>query len=94
MIVSDYPEKIANAIMDHLGKGVTFINGQGGYTKEHKKIVFCVITRLELAELKQLVLEIDSSAFMTIENVHEVTGGQFRKKKPILKSTWKKFFNL
>ncbi len=90
IIVSDLYEDIALAIMNHLERGVTYIDGQGGYTKEPKKIIFCVITRLELAELKHLISEIDPSAFIAIENVHEVTGGFIKKKKPLLKFNQKK----
>ncbi len=93
IIVSDYYEEIALAIMQHLERGVTYIDGQGGYTKEPKKIIFCVITRLELAELKHLIGEIDPSAFIAIENVHEVTGGFIKKKKQMLKFTQKKLLN-
>ncbi|OGI01163.1 MAG: hypothetical protein A2Y25_09025 [Candidatus Melainabacteria bacterium GWF2_37_15] len=92
IIVSDYYEEIASAIMTHLERGVTFIEGQGGYTKEPKKIIFCVITRLELAEMKHLVSEIDPKAFMAIENVHEVSGGRLHKTNQLLKFTQKKLF--
>ncbi|HSA06324.1 MAG TPA: YitT family protein [Candidatus Gastranaerophilales bacterium] len=85
IIVSEYPEEIATAIMNRLERGVTFIDGHGGYTGEYKKIVFCVITRLELAELKHIVSDIDPSAFIAIENVHEVTGGKVKKKRPLIK---------
>lgn len=92
IIVSDYHEEIAEAIMTHLDRGVTYIEGQGGYTKEPKKIIFCVITRLELAEMKHLVAEIDPTAFMAIENVHEVSGGRLTKKNPLFKFTQKKLY--
>ncbi len=93
IIVTDYYEEISNAIMSHLERGVTLIEGQGGYTGEPKKIVFCVITRLELAEMKKLVSEIDPNAFIAIENVHEVSGGKLNRKNPLLKFTQKKLFN-
>lgn len=82
-IVSEKPDKIAKAIMKTLERGVTFIDGKGGYTGEYRKLIFCVITRLEITELKRIVCEIDPSAFIAIENVHEVAGGQVKKKKPI-----------
>jgi uncharacterized membrane-anchored protein YitT (DUF2179 family) len=83
IIVSDKYEEIAKSIMEHLERGVTFLDGQGGYTKEPKKIIFCVITRLEMAEMKQMVLDIDPNAFMAIENVHEVTGGVLKRNVPL-----------
>jgi len=92
IIITDYYEEISNAIMNTLERGVTLIEGQGGYTKEPKKIIFCVITRLELAEMKHIVSEIDPNAFIAIENVHEVSGGRLAKKNQLLKFTQKKLF--
>lgn len=84
IIVSESPQHVAESIMSTLHKGVTYIEGSGAYTGEYRKIVFCVISRLELAELKRLVFEIDPAAFIAIENVHEVTGGQVKNKKPLI----------
>lgn len=92
IIVTDYYDEIANAIMQQLERGVTLIEGQGGYTREPKKIIFCVITRLELAEMKHIVSEIDPNAFIAIENVHEVSGGKLTKKNNLFKFTQKKLF--
>lgn len=79
MIISDKYDEISAAIINDLDKGVTFIEAQGAYTKEPKKIIYCVINRLELSQLRELVSDIDQSAFITIENVHEVQGGRTRK---------------
>ena len=81
IIISDLYEDIAQDIMTKFERGVTYIQGQGAYSGEDKKIIFCVISRLELANLKNHVLEIDPSAFIAIENVHEVEGGQVKKQK-------------
>jgi len=81
IIISDKYEEIAQDIMNKFERGVTYIEAQGAYSGENKKIVFCVITRLELANLKNHVLDIDPTAFIAIENVHEVEGGQVKKQK-------------
>ncbi|HWR45632.1 YitT family protein [Sporomusa sp.] len=80
MIVSDRPDDIADALMARLGRGVTVLHGEGGYTKERKDVLYSVITRLEMAKLKSIIDEIDESAFVTINDVHEVMGGRFKKK--------------
>ncbi|MCX7781276.1 MAG: YitT family protein [Negativicutes bacterium] len=80
LIVSDRPDEIADALMARLGRGVTRLHGQGGYTKEKKDVLYSVITRLELAKLKSIIDEIDGDAFVTINDVHEVMGGRFKKK--------------
>lgn len=80
MIVSDKPDEITETLMARLGRGVTVLHGEGGYTKERKDVLYCVITRLEMAKLKSIVDEVDENAFVTFNDVHEVMGGQFKKK--------------
>lgn len=80
MIVTEKPEDITETLMARLGRGVTVLHGEGGYTKERKNILYCVITRLEMAKLKAIIDEIDENAFVTFNDVHEVMGGQFKKK--------------
>lgn len=80
MIISDHPEDIADALMARLGRGVTILHGEGAYTKGRKNVLYCVITRLEMAKLKSIVDELDEHAFVTFNDVHEVMGGRFKKK--------------
>lgn len=80
MIVSEKPDEIAAALMARLGRGVTVMFGEGGFTGEPKKILYSVITRLEIAKLKAIVYEWDEDAFVTIHEVHEVIGGRVKKK--------------
>ncbi|MEJ8545083.1 YitT family protein [Brevibacillus borstelensis] len=79
-IISEEYAEIGDALTARLGRGVTYLEGEGGYSGEYKKIIFCVITRLEEAKLKSIVEEIDSSAFLAIGNIHDVRGGRFKKK--------------
>ncbi|MFJ7953822.1 YitT family protein [Lysinibacillus sp. NPDC096418] len=79
-IISDEIDEIGQAIMDRLGRGVTFLHGEGAYTGNDKKVIFTVITRLEESKLKIIVSEIDDSAFLAIGNIAEVSGGRFKKK--------------
>lgn len=78
IIISGKYQEISEDIINKFERGVTFIEGEGAYTGEKKKLIFCVITRLELANLKNHVMEIDPYAFIAIENVHEVVGGKIR----------------
>ena len=80
IIVSDHSEAIADALMARLGRGVTFLKGQGAYSGDDKRILYTVITRLEIAKLKTIVEEIDENAFVTINDVYDVLGGTFKKK--------------
>ncbi|MFX3674348.1 MAG: YitT family protein [Paenisporosarcina sp.] len=79
-IISDYVEEVGQAIMDRLGRGVTYLHGEGAYTGDTKKIIFTVITRLEEAKLKTIVEDIDIHAFLAIGNIAEVRGGRFKKR--------------
>ena len=79
-IISDNSKEIGEAIMSRLGRGVTFINGEGAYSGEDKKVIFCVIARLEEAKLKEIVTEYDDRAFLAVADIAEVRGGRFKKK--------------
>jgi uncharacterized membrane-anchored protein YitT (DUF2179 family) len=79
-IISDSPDEIGDALGARLGRGITYLSGEGGYSGEDKKVIFCVITRLEEAKLKSIVEEIDPTAFLAIGHIHDVSGGRFKKK--------------
>lgn len=80
MIVSDAPDEIAETLLHRLGRGVTVFYGEGGYSGQQKKVLYSVITRLEIAKLKNIVMEKDEKAFVTIHEVHDVLGGQVKKR--------------
>lgn len=79
-IISESYKEIGDALMDRLGRGVTYMTGEGGFSGDDKKVIFCVITRLEEAKLKSIVDELDPAAFLAIGNIHDVKGGRFKKK--------------
>lgn len=79
-IISENHKQIGDTILARLGRGVTYLHGEGAYTGDDKKVIFCVITRLEEAKLKSIVEEIDTSAFLSIANITEVRGGRFKKR--------------
>ncbi|OCT12776.1 hypothetical protein A8709_31690 [Paenibacillus pectinilyticus] len=79
-IISDSFRQIGEAILDRLGRGVTYLEGEGGFSGDNKKVIFCVITRLEEAKLKSIVDELDPKAFLAVGNIHDVKGGRFKKR--------------
>jgi len=79
-IISDESQKIGDAISARLGRSVTYLSGEGGYSGDEKKVIFSVITRLEESKLKEIVDEIDKSSFLAMGAIHDVSGGQFKKK--------------
>lgn len=85
MIVSEKSEEIKNAITKNMGRGVTVLQGKGGFGKrghqeEDYDVIFSVITRLELQKLKTEVAKIDENAFMVENSVSDIKGGMIKKR--------------
>jgi uncharacterized membrane-anchored protein YitT (DUF2179 family) len=76
LIMCTKPEELSKIITHELGLGLTFIKGKGGYSGEDRDILFIIVERLDLAQLKEIVLHEDPSAFIAIENLHEVAYGR------------------
>ncbi|EMS71640.1 YitT family protein [Ruminiclostridium cellobioparum] len=79
-IISDKADEIAEAITARLGRGVTFIDGKGGFSGNDKTILYSVITRLEISKLKSIIYDKDEDAFVTINDVSDVMGGKHKKR--------------
>ena len=77
MIITQKPMELANKINDELGRGVTFISGQGYYSKNDLKIVYCIVARNEMVKMKEMIHSIDPMAFITITEAHEILGEGF-----------------
>ncbi len=77
MIMTGEPEKIADAIMIELDRGVTFLYGQGGYTRQDRKIVYAVVSMRQVSRIREITLDIDANAFFIISDANEVTGEGF-----------------
>ena len=79
-IITDFSEQIGKEIMKTMDTSVTYIDAEGGYSGRKKRLVYCVISRLEITKIKTITKEIDPHAFIAIENVHEVEGVRVKKK--------------
>lgn len=77
MIITNQPDKVKERILNGLGRGVTELAARGGYTGTDRPVLYCVISRAEVAQVKALVSEADPRAFMVIGNAHEVLGEGF-----------------
>lgn len=76
MIISSKPHELGKVIMEDLGVGLTVMYGRGGYSGDEREILYIVVERLQLAELKEIVHKEDPSAFIAVENLHEVINGR------------------
>lgn len=78
-IISEEYERIADRIMADLDRGVTGISATGMYSNREKKMLFCVVSKKEIVELKELVAEVDPRAFIIVSDAREVMGEGFRE---------------
>ena len=81
MIVTSQPQKVTQYVLEEMERGVTILSGTGGYTGSPRPVLYCVITRSEVNQLKALVSEADPEAFMVIGVAHEALGEGFRPLK-------------
>ena len=77
LIISKEYETIAGEIGRQLDRGATFLHGEGSYSGDHTKVVLVAIKKQQLAQLKELVMELDPSAFVIVQEAHQVLGDGF-----------------
>lgn len=88
LIVTAKPEEIAQKISKDLDRGVTFIRGMGYYSRKDLNIIYCVVSRNEMKQMKDIINKIDPFAFITITEAHEILGEGFtldEQKHPIVR---------
>jgi uncharacterized membrane-anchored protein YitT (DUF2179 family) len=78
-IISSNPADIGHAIMHDMGRGATGLNGTGLYTGADRQVIFVVISRREIDDLKAIVRSIDPKAFIIVSEVREVLGEGFKE---------------
>jgi len=83
MIVTSKPEDVSAKVIENLERGVTYLEGRGAYTGISRPVLYCVVSRAEVATLKTIVHEIDPEAFMVIGVAHEALGEGFRPLKGV-----------
>lgn len=73
-IISDKANEIGKILVEDLEIGITYLAGKGGYSGQDKTIIYCVVSRLEMAKMKEVIKQIDPKAFMSVVDVHETYG--------------------
>ena len=79
LIISAHHEQIAKAIGTQLRRGSTYLHGQGAYSGADREVILTAVKKQQLAELKQLVVEIDPDAFIIVQEAHQVLGDGFAR---------------
>ena len=79
LIISSEYEAIAREIGLKLDRGATFLHAEGSYSHKQTKVVLAAVKKQQLAELKELVVEIDPNAFIIVQEAHQVLGDGFSR---------------
>ena len=85
-IISTQPEEVKSFLVNELGKGITVYKGERGYLpgsfdiKSDCEIVVTIVTRLEIKQIEEAVMKIDSKAFIFVQSIKEATGGILKSK--------------
>lgn len=77
LIISDRYQEIGDAIMNHMGRGVTAVDAVGMYSGQGRKMLFCVVSKKEIVQIREIVQELDKKAFLIVSDVKEVFGEGF-----------------
>ena len=80
MIITSDGKELARKIYDGLGRTVTFLKGEGLVSKDTKDILYCVVTRAEIHDLKLIIGSVEGSTFTTISDVSEIVGNHMKSR--------------
>ncbi len=77
-IITDKSEEMSQMILKNVNRGVTAFYGRGMYSKNDKTVLYCVVSNNQITKLKAVIREVDTEAFISIGDVHEVVGAGFK----------------
>lgn len=82
MIISKHQEDIRKELLTTMGRGVTILDGRGGYTLEKQAILYIIINQTEIVQLRRILERVDEDAYVTINNVQEIFKRGFKERRP------------
>lgn len=82
MIISKHQEAIRQELLTTMGRGVTILDGRGGYTLEKQAILYIIINQAEIVQLRRILERVDEDAYVTINNVQEIFKRGFKERRP------------
>lgn len=77
VVITHYPDEVAREIMRVLGRGVTYLQGEGAYSGKEKKVLYVVLNPNEVKEAKRIVTAIDDKVFLSVSTVDEIINPEF-----------------
>lgn len=81
LIISENSEAIGQKILNQMGRGMTYLRGEGAFTRKEKNVIFTITTLTELPKMKELILNEDPEAFIVVNDTLEVLGKRHGRKK-------------
>ncbi|PLS07958.1 YitT family protein [Neobacillus cucumis] len=78
LIISNSSDVVLDAITNKLSRGITVLEGRGGYTGDNKDVLYIVINKQEIIRLKNLIYEVDENAYVTVHHVQEMMGKGYK----------------
>lgn len=72
LIISRYPDEVLDQVTNKMARGITVLEGKGGYTRANKEVLYIVINKQEIVQLKKIIQDIDSDSYVTVHNVQEI----------------------
>ncbi len=78
-VVTEHPIEVAERVMDETDRGVTYLNGEGGYQRDKKLVIMCAMPSRQFAKFKRIVLEVDPAAFIMVAPASNVIGEGFKE---------------
>jgi uncharacterized membrane-anchored protein YitT (DUF2179 family) len=79
LTITTRPRETADALMSAIGRGVTFLHGQGAFTKREREIVLCILNTRQFAHARKIVKDVDPGAFTFVHDVTDVIGQGFQE---------------
>lgn len=81
LIVTTQHDEVSHYLLHRLGRAVTLLHGEGAYMRQSTKVLYCVVSRLEVMTIKEAVHQVDEQAFISIFDIREAHGGLFKKRR-------------
>jgi uncharacterized membrane-anchored protein YitT (DUF2179 family) len=78
LIISHSPEMVLENITRKMSRGITVLEGRGGFSGQNKDVLYLVINKQEIVQLKSVINSIDQNAYVTVHNVHEMMGKGYK----------------
>ena len=77
-LITDHEQAIAHRLLQELESGVTYLQGQGAYTRDNKKVILCAMQKRLLPKVQEIAMEEDPCAFLIVTSASEIFGEGFK----------------